>query len=207
MGGTHAAKKLREMILWKEVTLECGGKSWGRDVCDVFYQGKLIKESDVLPKVIVHPNKKKIPKKQNLSKSKRKRRFTSLDLARGVIERVVDGDTIVVNNEKIRLLNVDTEESVHPNEEKNTWFGAMTSRYVTREINKKETILQCSGKDKYLRRLCFVFIDGENFNVELVRGGWSKYETKWGDAGVYHEDFIKAEKEAKNNGLGVWDGN
>ena len=22
-----------------------------------------------------------------------------------------------------------------------------------------------------------------------------------------HEDFIKAEKEAKNNGLGVWDGN
>ena len=102
---------------------------------------------------------------------------------------------------------MDTEESVHPNEEKNTWFGAMTSRYVTREINKKETILQCSGKDKYLRRLCFVFIDGENFNVELVRGGWSKYETKWGDAGVYHEDFIKAEKETKKNGLGVWDGN
>ena len=136
------------------------------DVCDVFYQGKLIKESDILPKVIVHPNKKKIPKKRIASKSKR--RFTSLDLARGVIERVVDGDTIVVNNEKIRLLNVDTEESVHPNEEKNTWFGAMTSRYVTKEINKKETILQCSGKDKYLRRLCFVFIDGENFNVNWI---------------------------------------
>ena len=30
----------------------------------------------------------------------------------------------------------------------------------------------------------------------------SKYETRWGDAGVYHEDFIKAEKEAKKNGLG-----
>ena len=207
MGGTQAAKKLREMILWKEVTLECGGKSWGRDVCDVFYQGKLIKEADILPKVIVHPNKKKIPKKQTASKSKRKRRFTSLDLARGVIERVVDGDTIVVNNEKIRLLNVDTEESVHPNEEKNTWFGAMTSRYVKKEISNKETILQCSGTDKYMRRLCFVFIEGENFNVELVRGGWSKYETRWGDAGVYHEDFIKAEKEAKKNGLGVWDGN
>ena len=71
MGGTEAAKKLREMILWKEVTLECGGKSWGRDVCDVFYQGKLIKESDILPKVIVHPNKKKIPKKQNASKRTR----------------------------------------------------------------------------------------------------------------------------------------
>ena len=102
---------------------------------------------------------------------------------------------------------MDTEESVHPNEEKNTWFGAMTSRYVKKEISNKETILQCSGTDKYKRRLCFVFIEGENFNVELVKGGWSKYETRWGDAGVYHEDFIKAEKEAKKNGLGVWDGN
>ena len=64
MGGTEAAKKLREMILWKEVSLECGGKSWGRDVCDVFYQGKSIKEADILPEVIVQSNKEKIQKKQ-----------------------------------------------------------------------------------------------------------------------------------------------
>ena len=73
MGGTEAAKKLREMILWKEVTLECGGKSWGRDVCDVFYQGKLIKEADILPEVIVHPNKKKIPKNKLHQTKKRKK--------------------------------------------------------------------------------------------------------------------------------------
>ena len=207
MGGTEAAKKLREMILWKEVTLECGGKSWGRDVCDVFYQGILIKETDILPEAIVSPGKTKIQKEQTALKPNKVRRFTNLYVTRGVIQRVVDGDTIVVNNEKIRLLNVDTEESVHPNEEKNTWFGAMTSRFVKKEISNKETILQCSGTDKYKRRLCFVFIEGENFNVELVKGGWSKYETRWGDAGEFHEDFIEAEKEAKKNGLGVWDEN
>ena len=53
MGGTEAAKKLREMILWKEVTLECGGKSWSRDVCDVYYERKLIREADILTEVIV----------------------------------------------------------------------------------------------------------------------------------------------------------
>mgnify|MGYP005733608703 CR=1 FL=1 len=45
--------------------------------------------------------------------------------------RVVDGDTIVVNykgkEDRVRLLCVDTEESVHPKKDRNTEFGRKTS--------------------------------------------------------------------------------
>ena len=76
----------------------------------MFYQGILIKETDILPEAIVSSGKTKILKEQTALKPNKVRRFTNLYVTRGVIQRVVDGDTIVVNNEKIRLLNVDTEE-------------------------------------------------------------------------------------------------
>ena len=62
-----------------------------------------------------------------------------------VIERVVDGDTVVVNNEKIRLLNVTNEESVHPNEEE--YLVWSNDEQICEKGNQhKETILQCSGQ-------------------------------------------------------------
>ena len=49
--------------------------------------------------------------------------------------RVVDGDTIVVNyngvNETVRLIGVDTPESVHPDKSKNTDAGFAASEFTT----------------------------------------------------------------------------
>ncbi|MBU1022744.1 thermonuclease family protein [bacterium] len=58
------------------------------------------------------------------------------------------------------------------------------------------------------RHLCYVIVEinGEriNFNVELVRLGYTPYYTKYGYSLRYHDDFIAAENEAKQNNLGVW---
>ena len=125
----------------------------------------------------------------------------------GVVDRVIDGDTVVVKGMRVRLLNVDTEESVHPRRV-STEFGRITSAYVSKELTGKEVKLECHGQDIYGRSLCYVFVKNwlgdQLYNVELVREGWSKYYTRYGISQEYHDDFVEAENVAKNNQIGVW---
>ena len=123
------------------------------------------------------------------------------------IQRVVDGDTVIVSGRRIRLLNVDTEESVHPDPSRNTAFGRKTSSAVKKAIQGKTADLECYGKDRYSRRLCYLFVDGENFNVKLVKQGWSRYYTKFGFSKEYHDDFIHAENSSKSSRFGLWEKN
>jgi micrococcal nuclease len=51
-------------------------------------------------------------------------------------------------------------------------------------------------RDNFGRLLVYVFNErGQNVNVELVRLGWSKFETKYGE-GRLAAEFRKAEAEA-----------
>ena len=54
------------------------------------------------------------------------------------VVQVVDGDTIVVyyqgKHEKVRLLCVDTPESVHPDKKQNIPMGKVASKYQVGEI-------------------------------------------------------------------------
>jgi len=47
--------------------------------------------------------------------------------------------------------------------------------------------------DQVARIVCYVFLDGTNINVEMVRLGHSKYLTKFG-AGKYVDQFRTTEK-------------
>jgi endonuclease YncB( thermonuclease family) len=49
----------------------------------------------------------------------------------------------------------------------------------------------------------YVFADGENVNIEMVRLGWSKHYIKYG-TGKYKEKFKAAETEAREAGRGLW---
>ena len=60
--------------------------------------------------------------------------------------RVVDGDTFVVNyngiEEKVRLIGVDTPESVHPDSSKNTAVGVLASEYTKERLEGKEVFAE-----------------------------------------------------------------
>lgn len=79
------------------------------------------------------------------------------------VVNVVDGDTIKVelDNQKytVRLVGVDTPESVHPNKEKNTKEGKIASDYTKNRLTGKNVYLQkdVSGTDKY-RKTSFICI-------------------------------------------------
>ena len=124
--------------------------------------------------------------------------------------RVVDGDTIVVNYhgkyEKVRFLCVNTPESVHRDNKQNVPMGKVASKYTKHRLNGKYVDLEFEGRGRghYGRLLAYVFVDGENFNAELVKQGLSPYYTKYGLSEKYDQEFREAERYARQHKLNIW---
>ena len=124
--------------------------------------------------------------------------------------RIVDGDTIVINyrgeNEKVRLLRVNTPESVHPDKKQNIPMGKVASDYTKRRLKGKYVDLEFEGpfRGRYGRLLAYVIVDGVNFNLELVREGLSPYYIKYGLSEKYDKEFREAERYARKHELNIW---
>lgn len=124
--------------------------------------------------------------------------------------RVIDGDTIDIDyngkRERIRFLNVDTPESVHPDRTRNTRLGKLTSDYTKERLSGKYISLEFDGKKRgrYGRLLAYVSLDKNNFNLELVQKGWSPYYTKYGKSKKHHDQFILAQNHARLEGENIW---
>ena len=125
--------------------------------------------------------------------------------------RVVDGDTIVINyngkKEKVRLLCVNTPESVHPDKKQNIPMGKVASKYTKKKLTGKYVKLEFEIdrlRGYYGRLLAYVFIDGQNLNLDLVRQGLSPYYTKYGKSEKYDSVFRAAEKQARKEKLNIW---
>lgn len=80
--------------------------------------------------------------------------------------RVVDGDTIVIDRgygeEKVRMIGIDTPESVHPDESRNTEAGDAASAYTKELLSGVDTVYlqkDVSDTDKYGRLLRYVWLD------------------------------------------------
>ena len=114
--------------------------------------------------------------------------------------RVVDGDTIYLNGDKIRFSGIDTPEL------KQTCIkaGFIVSCGVTaKEIliekisdNKVECISE--GKDQYKRILAECFVNDESLSSYLVRSGYAFAYRR------YSKKFIPDENYAKANQIGMW---
>ena len=113
---------------------------------------------------------------------------------------IVDGDTIILNGEKIRFSGIDTPElkqtCLQDNEE--VGCGMFAKMLLVKKIGNNTPI--CIGKEKdfYKRTLAECFVKGESLSKFLVRSGYAfayrKYSTK----------FVKDEDFAKINKLGMW---
>ncbi|OGE19630.1 hypothetical protein A3J19_04535 [Candidatus Daviesbacteria bacterium RIFCSPLOWO2_02_FULL_41_8] len=129
---------------------------------------------------------------------------------RALVTKVVDGDTIVVNDKNtVRLIGIDTPETVDPRRPVGC-FGKEASNEVKGLLSGKEVILQkdVSETDKYKRQLRYIFLplpgDQTLFvNDYLVREGFAKVLTYPPDV-KYNEEFRLAEREAKESSRGLW---
>ena len=130
------------------------------------------------------------------------------------VERVVDGDTLLLSNGiRVRLMGVDTPETVKPHSEVEP-FGpeatAFTKQAIAQNGNRVFIRLDCDRFDKYGRNLAFVYL-GESdsadvvfLNEELVRAGLAKAIMTFNYSMSIKRRLYKAQKEAIANRRGVW---
>ena len=82
----------------------------------------------------------------------------------------------------------------------------MASDYTKERLKEKYIDLEFEGpfRGRYGRLLAYVFVDGKNFNLELVETGLSPYYTKYGLSEKYDKEFREAEQNALNHKLNIW---
>ncbi|MFA5644364.1 MAG: thermonuclease family protein [Patescibacteria group bacterium] len=127
------------------------------------------------------------------------------------VYNVVDGDTIKVyinnNLESIRLIGLDTPETVDPRKEVQC-FGVEASNKAKEMLSGKNVILkkdESQGeRDKYGRLLLYVYLEnGVLFNKWMIENGYG-HEYTYNIPYKYQTEFQKAEKYARENKLGLW---
>ena len=114
--------------------------------------------------------------------------------------RVVDGDTIHLNGEKIRFTGIDTPELKQTcvKEGLTEPCGVTAKEILIKKIanNKVECINE--GKDQYKRTLAECFVNDKSLSSYLVRSGYAFAYRK------YSKKFIKDEDYARLNKIGMW---
>lgn len=115
------------------------------------------------------------------------------------VTRTIDGDTIEVlidgNTEKIRLIGIDTPESVHPDQSKNVPEGKIASEFTKSKLEGKQVALELDveERDRYGRLLAYVWIDNVMFNKTLLSEGLAQVSTYPPNV-KYTNDFLALEK-------------
>ncbi|MFQ5454606.1 MAG: thermonuclease family protein [Nitrospirota bacterium] len=122
-----------------------------------------------------------------------------------IVIRVIDGDTLeVAGGERIRLIGVDTPETVHPKKPVE-YFGKEASQFTKKMVEGKKVKLEYDWqrKDKYGRTLAYVYLeDGTFLNAEIIKQGYGYVYTRF--PFKYMDEFRKYEKDARENNIGLW---
>ncbi|MFD1416574.1 thermonuclease family protein [Oceanobacillus jeddahense] len=127
------------------------------------------------------------------------------------VERVVDGDTVIVHledgsRERVRLLLIDTPESVKPDSEVQP-FGEEASDFAKELMPEGETVELERGspeRDDYDRMLAYIWVEDENVNQLLVEEGYARVAFVYEPNTKYLEELEEAQEEAREKENNIW---
>jgi micrococcal nuclease len=122
------------------------------------------------------------------------------------VERVVDGDTVVLDGgEKVRLLGIDTPETVDPRRPVER-FGKEASVFARSLLQGRRVRVETDvePRDRYGRTLAYLYLeDGTFVNLRLVEEGYASASRH--PPNVRHAGLLRdAEKRAREMGRGLW---
>jgi endonuclease YncB( thermonuclease family) len=130
------------------------------------------------------------------------------------IPKVVDGDTIHINNYKFRLEGIDAPEMRQKCKKESfkisfligfTFYkdyscGRVSKEKLITKINTSEIKCISSSKDRYKRYIATCFKGKTNLNQWMVRNGFAIAYRR------YSKKYVPDEVFAKENKLGLWQG-
>ena len=114
--------------------------------------------------------------------------------------KVVDGDTIYLNGEKIRFTGIDTPELkqtcikegvINP-------CGVTAKEILIEKISDNQVECISEGRDRYKRTLAECFVNDESLSSYLVRSGYAFAYRRYSNKYIPDEDY------AKVNQIGMW---
>jgi len=127
------------------------------------------------------------------------------------VQRVVDGDTVYVEDEagikfKVRLTGIDAPEQNQP-------YGLASKYHLSELLLNKFVLLESKPKkgktysvDRYKRVLAKIILDGRDINLSQVLNGYAwhfkRYQKQ--QSPKDRELYSQAELHAEKNKLGLW---
>ncbi len=139
----------------------------------------------------------------------------SFDYFEYEVDRVVDGDTIILlvdgKRERVRLSGVDTPESVGDYKDNPEFYGKEASAFTKESLEGISVYVEFDKKkcDKYDRLLAYIWTEKPNknfngfFNAKLIEKGYAKWYNDRENK-KYAELFSELERKAKKQGIGLW---
>lgn len=132
-------------------------------------------------------------------------------LDNGVYEvlRVVDGDTLLLKKDRlrVRLQGVDTPETVKEFTEVQDWgpeATKFTEQFVKDAGMKVDITVDGEGVDQYGRHLAFVWHDGRLLNEELIAYGLARAKLAYDYSQRMKDRLRAAQDKARRGKLGIW---
>ncbi|WP_395612110.1 thermonuclease family protein [Allosphingosinicella sp.] len=119
-----------------------------------------------------------------------------------VAVRVVDGDTLAVDGQRIRLFGIDAPERDQMCEAGGRSYacGRAAGEALARLIGDARPACAERDRDPYGRSVAVCRIAGRDLNRAMVAEGWAVAYTR------YSRDYVRDEAEARRARRGLWQG-
>ena len=115
--------------------------------------------------------------------------------------RVIDGDTLEIQDEIIRLHGIDAPENAQTCRKPNgkEWqCGQEAATALSELVGRRPVTCEGRERDAYGRTIAVCRIDDTEINRWLVAQGWAVAFRR------YSTDYVDAETEARAQGAGIW---
>jgi len=115
---------------------------------------------------------------------------------------VIDGDTIEIHGERIRLDAIDAPESGQTcRRDGEIWrCGQKAALALAEKIGQSTVRCEDRGRGRYGRIIAICFARGEDLNAWLVAQGWALAYRR------YSTEYVSQEEAARAAGLNIWRG-